>query len=165
MRYLLRASLDLAHSFITFLHMKKDRAHEVASAIINARQYLIRNPQLHTTSSNTMNYKDDVSIADDRSISSGVISVQNSDATLSEENSRIDDDDIFTSDNRNRNLHNSKSQSIMNRMTTYLSNADWRVFNYITKTFLQDGRTNFYFIYNRDMLFFSEKAHQLPVML
>ncbi|CAF0888177.1 unnamed protein product [Adineta ricciae] len=134
------ASLDLAHSFINFLHMKKDRAHEVASAIINARQHLLRNPQQYTTASNTMNYEDDVSVADDRSISSGVISIENSDITLSEEDSTVnDDDDIFTSDNRSRNLHNSNSQCIMNRISTYLSNVDWRIFNYITKTFLQNG--------------------------
>ncbi|CAF1222036.1 unnamed protein product [Adineta ricciae] len=136
------ASLDLAHSFINFLHMKKDYAHEVASAIINARQYLLRYPQQRTTSSNTMNYEDDVSIADDRSLSSGVISIQNSDITLSEQDNTVnddDDDDLLTSDNRSRDLHNSKSQCIMNRICTYLSNVDWRIFNYITKTFLRNG--------------------------
>ena len=158
MRHLCRASLDLAHSLINFLHMKKDHAHEVASAILNARRYLLRNPQQHTTSSNTMNYEDDVSVADDRSLSSKVISIQNSDLTLSEEDSTVnDDDDIFTSNNKSRNLHNSKSQCIMNRISTYLSNVDWRIFNYITKTFLQNGRTNFCFTFNKYMLFFLKR--------
>ncbi|UJR22823.1 hypothetical protein I4U23_025853 [Adineta vaga] len=87
----LLASLDLAHIFITFLHMKKDPAHEIASRIINARQQLVRTQRTQKSSfNNTIHNENDTSNLDiheeknldDTSISSGMISIESSDTTL-----------------------------------------------------------------------------------
>jgi hypothetical protein len=139
--------LDLAHVFITFLHIRKDIAYEIASTIIDARQHLIRQiPTQESLSNRDMNEEND---SDDASISSGIITVDVSENS-STSRSIIDDDEdqnnvpeimkrkkysLF----KNKMIDLLNSQRVMNRITTYLSEADWRVFNYITKHFLQDG--------------------------
>jgi hypothetical protein len=139
--------LDLAHVFITFLHIRKDIAYEIASTIIDARQRLIRQiPTQESLSNKDMNEEND---SDDASISSGIITADVSDNSSTSRSISDDDEDqnnipeimkrkkysLF----KNKMIDSSNSQRVMNRITTYLSEADWRVFNYITKHFLQDG--------------------------
>ncbi len=149
--------MDLAHIFITFLHIRKDIAYEIASTIIDARQRLIRQIPTQKSSSNAIineklisNEQNDI---DDASISSGIVTGDESDTIVSENSntSRSISDDDEDQNNmpdvikrnkynlyENKHIDSSKSQH-MSRITKYLSEADWRVFNYITKHFLQDG--------------------------
>lgn len=91
---------------------------------------------------------------DDQSVSSGMMSIEESDTILSENDrasrslSEEDTDSNHFPMNINRknyqfhtnkNIFSSNSQPIMNRITSYLSEVDWRVYNYITKHFLQHG--------------------------
>jgi hypothetical protein len=137
----------LAHIFITFLHIRKDIANEIASTIIAARQHLI---QPISTSSST------IIDNDDQSASSGIITTEESDTMISKNDSTsrsISDDNDLEDQNyfpimasrknynlyTNKNISSSSAQCVMSRMTAYLSEADWRVYNYITKHFLQNG--------------------------
>jgi len=151
--------LDLAHIFITFLHIRKDIAYEIASTIITARQHLIRTIPTEKSSSNTIieeNFRSNTHIAeendgDDTSISSGIVTVEDSDTIVSE-NSSIsrstseDDEDQNVIGRKKYDLYKNKifsssnSERIMSRIINYLSEVDWRVFNYITKHFLQNGK-------------------------
>ncbi len=157
--------MDLAHIFITFLQIRKDIAYEIASIIITARQHLIRTIPTEKSSSNTTidkNFRSNTHIAeekddDDASISSGIVTVEDSDTVMSE-NSSIsrstsdDDEDQNISTDvigrkkydlyKNKIFCSSNSERIMSRIINYLSEADWRVFNYITKHFLQNGKTS-----------------------
>jgi hypothetical protein len=116
--------------------MRKDLAYEIASTIIAARQRLVSPISIQKSSSiidkKSMSH---THINDDTSISSGIVTGE--DSTVSESISDDDEDVIRTKKNKNR--MNYSSQRIMNRITTYLSEVDWRVFNYITKNFLQNG--------------------------
>ncbi|CAF4450047.1 unnamed protein product, partial [Rotaria sp. Silwood2] len=151
----LRSSLDLAHIFINFLHIRKDIAYEIASTIIDARQRLIQlNPTEKSSSTTNIdeNFISDIHINDendndDTSISSGIVTAEDSD-TIVNENNKTSKSISNNSDsdrrktyyvNKNKIFSLSHSQRIMNRITTYLSEVDWRVFNYITKHFLQNG--------------------------
>ncbi|CAF4265277.1 unnamed protein product, partial [Rotaria sp. Silwood2] len=150
----LRSSLDLAHIFINFLHIRKDIAYEIASTIIDARQRLIQlNPTEKSSSTTNIdeNFISDIHINDendndDTSISSGIVTAEDSD-TIVNENNKTSKSISNNSDsdrrktyyvNKNKIFSLSHSQRIMNRITTYLSEVDWRVFNYITKHFLQN---------------------------
>lgn len=139
-----RASLDLAHIFITFLHIRKDIAHEIASIIISARQHLIQPISIEKSSSSSIVLSNE---NDDLSISSGIVTGEESDTVISEHSSVSNsiNDNNEQDQNKihsylNKNIYSSNSQQIMNRMTSYLSEVDWRVFNYITKYFLQNGK-------------------------
>jgi hypothetical protein len=148
-----RSSLDLAHIFITFLHIRKDIAYEIASTIVTARQNLIRTIPTEKSSSNTIIAEEND--GDDTSISSGIVTVEDSDTIVSE-NSSIsrstsdDDEDQNISTNvigrkkydlyKNKIFSSSNSERIMSRIINYLSEVDWRVFNYITKHFIQNGK-------------------------
>ena len=147
---------------IAFLHLRKDIAYETASTIIAARQRLIQ--PLSTDESSSSNTVDDsveskMRMGDDdsdRSVSSGVSTSDENDTLISEydQTSRSISDDsghknrnhfpIITSTKNyrfytNKNICSSNSQRVMNRITSYLSEVDWRVYNYITKHFLQNG--------------------------
>ncbi len=144
--------MDLAHIFITFLHIRKDIAYEIASTIVTARQNLIRTIPTEKSSSNTIIAEEND--GDDTSISSGIVTVEDSDTIVSE-NSSIsrstsdDDEDQNISTNvigrkkydlyKNKIFSSSNSERIMSRIINYLSEVDWRVFNYITKHFIQNG--------------------------
>ena len=147
--------MDLTHLFITVLHIRKDIAYETASTIITARQRLIQ-PKLARVSSSDRSIDDSLESKtylseedDDRSISSGIISNEDSGSIFSEnsdDNQRRDQNHfpkIINGKNRqfrsNKDGDSSDSHSIMNRITSYLSEVDWRVYNYITKHFLQNG--------------------------
>lgn len=148
-----RATLDLTRLFITVLHLRKDIAYETASTIIAARQRLIQ-PILADESSSNRSIDDSLESNtyssdedDDRSVSSGIISDKESE-TLSNENSEHRDQKHHFPKNiqgkdrlidSNKNTDSSNSHPIMNRITSYLSEVDWRVYNYITKHFLQNG--------------------------
>ncbi|CAM4915049.1 unnamed protein product [Rotaria socialis] len=136
----LRSSLDLANIFINFLHIRKDIAYEIASAIIDARQHLIEFPLTEKSSSSTM--------FDDASISSSIVTAEDSDTAMNESSytSRSMSKDAKNQNHlkkrrsnpaKNKITYSSTSQRVMNRIITYLSEVDWRVFNYITKHFLQ----------------------------
>ncbi len=145
--------MDLAHIFITFLHIRKDIAYEIASTIVTARQNLIRTIPTEKSSSNTIIAEEND--GDDTSISSGIVTVEDSDTIVSE-NSSIsrstsdDDEDQNISTNvigrkkydlyKNKIFSSSNSERIMSRIINYLSEVDWRVFNYITKHFIQNGK-------------------------
>jgi hypothetical protein len=148
-----RSSLDLAHIFITFLHIRKDIAYEIASTIVTARQNLIRTIPTEKSSSNTIIAEEND--GDDTSISSGIVTVEDSDTIVSENNSisrstSDDDEDQNISTNvigrkkydlyKNKIFSSSNSERIMSRIINYLSEVDWRVFNYITKHFIQNGK-------------------------
>jgi hypothetical protein len=134
--------LDLTHIFITFLHIRKDIASEIASAIISARQRLIQPISTQKSSSSTIIDDND---DDDQSASSGIITAEESDTIISENDDKDHADQnyfpIMTS--RNENIYSSSSQRVMSRITAYLSEADWRVYNYLTKHFLQNGKQSF----------------------
>jgi hypothetical protein len=153
---LYRSSLELAHIFVTFLHMRKDTANEVASIIISARERLRRSLPTPKPSSDSLNdesgrsrtYVNEGDGIEDASISSGVATVDDSTSR-----STIDDEEDH---NIPRTMNtgakydpyknkwifpSSNSPHTMSRMTAYLSKVDWRVFNYITKYFLQNGTT------------------------
>ncbi len=154
----------MAHIFITFLHIRKDIAHEIASTIITARERLIQPISTEKSSSSTIidnniiskTHMSEENDNDDASISSGIVTAEDSDTVVSENCSTsrsINDDDNDEDQNNfpdiirrkkynlhtNKNIHSSNSQHIMSRMISYLSETDWRVFNYITKHFLQNG--------------------------
>jgi len=147
--------LDLAHIFITFLHIRKDIAYEIAATIIAARQDLIQTISIQKSSSSAKTHISEENDNDVESISSGIMTAEDSDTIMSENSSisrSISDDNDEDENNipdiirrKKYNLHTKKnicssnSQRIMSRMTTYLSEIDWRVFNYITKYFLQNG--------------------------
>lgn len=102
--------MDLAQIFITALFLPKDMASEIASVIIAARQ---RNQPRFSTSRVS---KDD---GDQESI------------------------DLLASKDhfhKHKFAHPSNSLPVMRRMTTYLSEVDWRVFHYLTEHFLQNGK-------------------------
>ncbi len=145
--------MDLAHIFITFLHIRKDIAYEIASTIVTARQNLIRTIPTEKSSSNTIIAEEND--GDDTSISSGIVTVEDSDTIVSENNSisrstSDDDEDQNISTNvigrkkydlyKNKIFSSSNSERIMSRIINYLSEVDWRVFNYITKHFIQNGK-------------------------
>lgn len=140
----------MAHIFITFLHIRKDIAHEIASTIITARQHLIQpiSTQKSSSSSILQSKSDLDEDSDVKSISSGIITSEDSQTIISEHSSissSISDDEHQRNIPKNynsylnKNISSSNSQQIMNRIITYLSEVDWRVFNYITKYFLQNG--------------------------
>ncbi|CAF3669561.1 unnamed protein product [Rotaria sp. Silwood1] len=146
----LRLTLDLAHTFINFLHIRKDIAYEIASTIIDARQRLVPSKLTQKSSSSTNideNFLSNIYINeendnDDTSISSGIITAEDSD-TIVNENSKtsrsISDSRTKYNLDKKKIFYLSNSQRIMNRIITYLSEVDWRVFNYLTKHFLQNG--------------------------
>ncbi|CAF0769866.1 unnamed protein product [Adineta steineri] len=158
----LKSSMELAHIFINFIFLRKDIAYEIASIIIAARRHLLPSLPIQTSSSTSVNSKNRISMtsmndrhdADDTSISFGMVSVENSDTMASENSSTTqsitdDDKDHNISMNiirrkkydlyKNKTMCSLKSPCVMSRITNYLSKADWRVFNYITKYFLQNG--------------------------
>ncbi len=156
--------MDLAHIFITFLHIRKDIAYEIASTIIDARQRLIPPIATENSSSSTMidnNITSKTRLSeendnDDASISSGIVTAEESDTVISENSgpsrSISDDQNNFPDFIQrkkynlymNKNISPSNPQRMMSRMTSYLSEADWRVFHYITKHFLQNGWQSFF---------------------
>ena len=101
--------MDLAQILITALSLPKDMASEIASVIIAARQ---------------RNYS--------RLFSSGVSKDDGDEESI----------DLLASkghSHKNKFAHLSKPLPVMRRMTTYLSEVDWRVFQYLTQHFLQNG--------------------------
>ena len=156
--------MDLSYIFTNFLHIRKDIAYEIASAIIDARQRLVQHSTTQKFSSNGIRNENSISNIrvneenddDDVSLSSGIISAKDSHTIVKKSSSKsncISDGDEYQNDNpnnvsinryniqRNKILNLTNPQCNMNRMTTYLSEVDWRVFNYITQYFLQKGIT------------------------
>ncbi len=145
----------MAHIFITFLHIRKDIAYKIASTIIASRQDLIQTISTQKSSSSAKTHISEENDNDIESISSGIITAEDCDTIVSENSSisrSISDDNDEDENNfpdiirrkkynlcTNKNICLSNSQRIMSRITTYLSEVDWRVFNYITKHFLQNG--------------------------
>ncbi len=142
----------MAHIFITFLHIRKDIAHEIASTIIATRQRLIQPISKQKSSSSTIiisktHISDESDNNDNASISSGIVTAEDSSisSSISDNNDEHQNNfpevigrkkyNLYT----NKSISSSNSQCIMNRITSYLSEVDWRVFNYITKHFLQNG--------------------------
>lgn len=133
---------------MSFLHIRKDIAYEIASNIINTREQLVQSMATETSLSSTITerkfmsdmYINEENDRDDTSISSGIITSEDSDTVIHKNDDDVKNQNNHSDATREKQNNSSNSQSnMMNRITIYLSKVDWRVFNYITKYFLQNG--------------------------
>lgn len=136
----------------------------MASTIINARESLVATKSTKTSVPSTIinkklqsNLDQDNERDDTTSNSSGIVTAEDSDTSTNVSDDGENQDlhsNILRKDNyrryKSKRFSVSNSQCTMYRITMYLSTADWRIFNYITKNFLQNGMTFLYFI---DILF------------
>ena len=113
--------MDLAQVFIKALSLPQDTAAEIASIVLAARERIP--PELSTRGSTKRNLLSTSSIAED-----------------SESMSSADEQRIDRPARKEKFVRRSKSPPMMRRMTLYLSEVDWRVFFYLTRDFLRNGK-------------------------
>ncbi|CAF1148756.1 unnamed protein product [Didymodactylos carnosus] len=154
---------ELTLIFITFLDIHKDIAYEMASIIVDSRSQLPITKDIHSHTIVKQKYRSKMRSADDldqNDNKSALIDDDDEWKNYADNKIRIGllkllnsivkgdaNDQLNVSDNSSNEFGQRQSNTIcplhtrhfMTRVTSYLSKADWRAFDYLSKHFFQSG--------------------------